>query len=93
MEDLISPKSLSLLRYFFRCDIVVFFETSVLKELHVLSYLHSNSVVLMPSKLHNIAIYLLFLYLINFRSCFYDNVFYKTLFYDTLFFDCSIRSL
>ena len=38
----------SLLRDFFNRDIVAFLETSVLKEVRILRYLHSNSAVLLP---------------------------------------------
>ena len=48
MEDVIFSKSLSLLWVFFNCHINVFLETSVLKEVHVLRYLHDNIAVLIP---------------------------------------------
>ena len=47
LEGFIFSKSLSLLWGFFNRHIVVFFETSVLKEVRILRYLHNNSAVLM----------------------------------------------
>ena len=41
-------KSLSLLWYFFNHNIVAFFETSVLKEIRILRYLHNNRAALIP---------------------------------------------
>ena len=46
LEDVIFSKSLSLLLDFFDHHIVVFFETSVLKEVRLLHYLHNNSAML-----------------------------------------------
>ena len=46
LEDVIFSKSLSLLWDFFNRHIVVFFETSVLKEVRILHYPHNDSAVL-----------------------------------------------
>ena len=46
LKDVIFPKSLSLLRDFFNRHIVVFFATSVLKEVRILRYLDNNSAML-----------------------------------------------
>ena len=46
MEDFIFSKSLSLLWNFFNRHIAASFQTSVLKEIRILHYLHNNSVVL-----------------------------------------------
>ena len=84
---------------FFNRHIVAFFETSVLKEVRILRYLHNNSVVLilmlmLSSKKSYPILYLYILEkLLYVAGFFYDNVFYtlylfncSTLFFIKLFF-------
>ena len=81
-------------RYFFNRHIVVFFETSVLKEVRILRYLHNNSVVLilmlmLSSKKSYPILYLYILEKLSYvADFFYDNVFYTLYFFNcsTLFF-------
>ena len=97
LENVIFSKSLSLLWDFFNHHIVVFFETSVLKEVRILRYLHNKSVVvILMLMLTSKKIYPI-LYILEKRSYvagfFYDNAFYtlylfncSTLFFKKLFF-------
>ena len=84
---------------FFNRNTVVFFETSVLKEVHILRYLRNNSVVIilmlmLSSKKSYPILYLYILEkLLYVAGFFYDNVFYtlylfncSTLFFIKLFF-------
>ena len=57
MEDNIFSKSLSLLWDLFNRHIVVFFETSVLKEVRILRFLYNNSAVLRPKFQNKAMIY------------------------------------
>ena len=85
---------MSLLWDFFNRHIVVFFETSVLKEVRILRYLHNNSVVLilmlmLSSKKSYPILYLYILEKLSYvADFFYDNVFYTLYFFNcsTLFF-------
>ena len=67
-KTLFFSKSLSLLWDFFNHHVVVFFETSVLKEVHILHYLHNTSAMLIPMFQKNAIVYYTYTYLINFRS-------------------------
>ena len=83
---------MSLLWDFFNRHIVVFFETSVLKEVRILRYLHNNSVVLILMLSSKKSYPILYLYILEKLSYvadfFYDNVFYTLYFFNcsTLFF-------
>ena len=57
MEDNIFSKSLSLLWDLFNRHIVVFFETSVWKEVRILRFLYNNSAVLIPKFQNKAMIY------------------------------------
>ena len=46
MQGTILCKNLSLLRAFVQCDVVFFFETSILKEARILVYLRNS--IIMP---------------------------------------------
>ena len=97
LEDVIFSQSLLLLWDFFNRHIVVFFETSVLKEVRILRYLHNNSVVLIlmlsSKKSYPIPYLYILEKLLYVAGFFYDNVFYtlylfncSTLFFIKLFF-------
>ena len=81
MEDVIFSKSLSLPWGFFNSHIIVFFETSVLKEVRILRYLHKNSAMLIVMLILSSKIKLWYTILIHTWKTFvadfcYDNFFY-----------------
>ena len=57
LEDAVFSKSFSLLRDFFNRYIVIFFETSLLKEVRILRYIHKNSAVLILRSSHQSVLY------------------------------------
>ena len=77
-----------LLWNFFNRYIVVFFETSVLKEVRILCYLYSNSVVLILMLSSEKSYPILFLYMLEKHS--YVADFFSNVFYTLYFFNCSI---
>ena len=87
LEDVIFPKSVSLLWNFFTRHVHFFFETSALKEVRILRYLHNKSAVLilMPMLSSKIKLSYTILYIFDF---FYDKVFYTLYFllFDIFFY-------
>ena len=82
LEDVSFSQSLSLLWDFFNRHIVVFVETSVLKKVCILRYLHNNSV-------YYTILYIHILEKLSYvAGFFYDNVFYTLYLFNcsTLFF-------
>ena len=82
---------MSLLWNFFNRHIAVFFETSVLKEVRILRYLHNNSVVLILMLSSEKSYPILYLYMLEkllYVAEFFNNVFYTFYFFNfsTLFF-------
>ena len=74
---------------FFNRHIVVFFETSVLKEVGILRYLHNNSVVIILMLISKKSYPTLYLYMLEKLSHLAD-FFYDNIFYTLYFFNCSI---
>ena len=78
---------MSLLWDFFNRHIVVFFETSVLKEVRILRYLHNNSAVLILMLSYKIK--LSHTILIHTWKTFVADFFYDNVFHTLYFFNCS----
>ena len=88
LEDVIFSKSLSLLWNFFNHHIVVLFETSLLKEVHILRspYLHNNSAVLILMLMLSSKIKLYYTMLKYARKSFIVDFF--MIFFALFIFDC-----
>ena len=69
--------------------IAVFFETSVLKEVRILRYLHNNSVVLILMLSSEKSYPILYLYMLE--KLLYVAEFFNDVFYTFYFFNCSPR--
>ena len=89
LKDIVFSESLSLLWGFFNRHIVIFFETSALKEVRILRYLHSNSAVLMLMLMLSSKLKLSYIILLHTWKTFVDRFFIIKLVLRSLFFECA----